>query len=74
MKVAQLRPLLWEPTRPLCPWDSPGQNTGVGRLFHLQGIFPTQGSNPGIPHCRRILYHLSHQGSPKLEMEEINIW
>ena len=33
----------------------------------LQGIFPTQGSNPGLPHCRQILYHLSHQGSPYLE-------
>jgi len=39
----------------LCsPWNSPGQNTGVGSLSLLQGIFPTQGSNPG-PHCRRIL-------------------
>ena len=42
--------------------DSPGKNTGVGRHALLQGIFPTQGSNPGFPHCRRILYHLSHQG------------
>ena len=46
------------------PWDSPGQNTGVGNLFLLQGIFPIQGSNPGLPRCRRILYQLSHQGSP----------
>ena len=46
------------------PWDSPGQNTGVGSLSLLQGIFPTQGSNPGLPHCRRILYQLSHKGSP----------
>ena len=46
------------------PWNSPGQNTGVGSLFLLQGIFPTQGLNPGLPHCRRILYQLSHQGSP----------
>ena len=44
--------------------DSPGKNTGVGCHALLQGIFPTQGSNPGLPHCRRILYHLSHQGSP----------
>ena len=36
--------------------DSPGQNTGVGSLSLLQGIIPTQGSNPGLPHCRRILY------------------
>ena len=34
------------------PWNSPGQNTGVGSLSLLQGIFPTQGSNPGLPHCR----------------------
>ena len=46
------------------PWDSPGQNTGVGSRSLLQGIFPTQGSNPGLPHGRQILYHLSHQGSP----------
>ena len=40
------------------PWNSPGQNTGVGRLSLLQGIFPTQGLNPGLSHCRRILYQL----------------
>ena len=44
--------------------DSPGKNTGVGCHALLQGIFPTQRSNPGLPHCRWILYHLSHQGSP----------
>ena len=38
------------------PWKSPGQNSGVGSRCHLQGIFPTQGSNPGLPHCRWILY------------------
>ena len=43
--------------------DSPGQNTGVGCHALFQGIFPTQGSKPGLPHCRQILYHLSHQGS-----------
>ena len=42
----------------------PGQNTGVGSLFHLQGIFATQESNPGLSHFRRILYQLSHKGSP----------
>ena len=47
-------------------WNSPGQNTGVGSLSLLQGIFPTQGSNPGLPHCRRILYQLSHNGSPRI--------
>ena len=41
--------------------DSPGKNTGVGCHALLQGIFPTQGSNPGLLHCRQILYHLSHQ-------------
>ena len=46
--------------------DSPGHNTGVGSLSLLQGIFPTQGSNPVLPHCRQILYHLSHQGSPAM--------
>ena len=46
------------------PWNSPGQNTGVGRLSLLQGIFLTQGSNPGLLHCRYILYQLSHKGGP----------
>ena len=45
------------------PWTSPGQNTGVGSLSLLHRIFPTQGSNLGLPHCRQIPYHLSHQGS-----------
>ena len=48
------------------PWNSSGQNTGVGSHFLLQGIFPTQGSNPGLPHCRWILYQLSHKGSPTI--------
>ena len=46
------------------PWNSPDQNTGVGCLSLLQGIFPTQGSNPGLPHCRLIIYQLSHKGNP----------
>ena len=46
------------------PQNSPGQNTGVGSLSLLQGIFPTQGSNLGLLHCRRILDQLSHKGSP----------
>ena len=50
------------------PWNSPCQNTGLGSLSLLQGIFPTQGSNPGLQHCRRTLYHLSHQGSPILTL------
>ena len=48
------------------PWNSPGRNTGVGSLSPLQGIFPTQGSNPGLPNCRQILYQLSHKGSPRI--------
>ena len=49
----------------LCsPWNSPGQNTGVGSL--LQGIFPTQGLSSGLPHFRHILYQLSHKGSPQV--------
>ena len=49
--------------------DSPGKNTGVGCCAFLQGIFPTQGSNPGLLHCRQNLYCLSHQGSPLLTIE-----
>ena len=49
-----LRPHEREPTRLLCPWDSPGKNTGVGCHALLQGTFPTQGSNPGLLHGRRI--------------------
>ena len=52
-----------QPTRLLCPWDSPGQNTGMGCHFLLQGIFPTQGLNPDLLHCKQILYCLSHWGS-----------
>ena len=55
-----------QPTRLLCPWNSPGKNTTVGRHTLFQGIFPTQGSKPGLPHCRQILYCLSHQRSPKV--------
>ena len=48
------------------PWDFPGKNAAVGCRFLLQGIFPTQGSNPCLLHCRWILYHLSHQESPRI--------
>ena len=48
------------------PWNSPGQNTEVGSFSFLQGIFPTQGSNPDLPHCRQILYQLSHKRSPRV--------
>ena len=52
--------------RPYSSWNSLGQNTGVGSLSLLQGMFPTQGSNPGLPHCRWILYQLSHKVSPRI--------
>ena len=61
---ASLQPHVLWPARLFCLWDPPGKNTGVGCHALLQGIFPIQGSNPGLPHCRRILYQLSHQGSP----------
>ena len=67
--VAQSYPTLCNPIDSSPPGssvrgDSPGKNTGVGCHALLQGIFPTQGWNPGLQHCRQILYHLSHQGSP----------
>ena len=71
VKVAQSRPTLCDPMdctppRLLCPSNSSGQNTGVSSCSLPQGIFPTQGSNPGLPHCRRILYQQSYQGSPNI--------
>ena len=69
-----LRPHGLEPARLLCPWDFPGKSTRVGCHFLLQRIFLTQGLNPGLPHCRQMLYlpggrcftwwQMSHQGSP----------
>ena len=59
-----LPPYGLQPTRLLHPWDFPGNSPGVDCHFLLQGIFPTQGSNPGLPYCRQRLYHLSHQGIP----------
>ena len=51
----------------LCsPWNSPGQNTEVGSFSLLQGIILTQGSNPGLLHCGKILYQLSYKGSPSI--------
>ena len=61
----------------LSPWDSPGKNTGLNCQFLLQEIFPTQGSNLGLPHCRQISYYLSHQGSPlwlAYRMNFIHFW
>ena len=56
---------LW-PHELYSPRNSQGQSTGVGSLSLLQGLIPTQGSNPGLLHCRRILYQLSHKGSPRI--------
>ena len=62
-----LRPHVLQPTRLLCPWDFPGNSAGVD--CHLQGIFPTQGSNPRLLHCRQTLYCLSHQGIKNTEFD-----
>ena len=59
-----LQPHGLQPSRVLCPRAFPGKNTGVGYHYLLQGIFPTQESNPGLLPCRLIPYHLSSQGSP----------
>ena len=59
--------------RLLWPWNSLGKNTGVGCHFLFQGIFPTQGSNLGLLHCRRILKGLSHQGSVFFKLEKYQI-
>ena len=68
--VAQSCPTLCDPMDCSLPGssvhgDSPGKNAGVGCHALLQGLFPTQGLNPGLPHCRWILYQLSHKGSPE---------
>ena len=65
-------PMDCSPPGSLSPWNSPGWNTGVGCHSFLQGIFPTQGSNPGLLHCGQILYHLSHWGSPLNYISAIN--
>ena len=57
-------PIDCNPTGSSVHGDSPGKNTRVNYHSLLQGIFPTQGSNPGLPHCRWILYYLSYQESP----------
>ena len=57
-------PMDCSPPGEFCPWNSPCKKGTVGCHSLLQGIFPTQGSNPGLPLCRQILYHLSHKGSP----------
>ena len=55
------------------PWNSPVYNTGVCSLSLLQRIFPTQGLNPGLLHCRQILYKLSHKGNPLSELSWTNL-
>ena len=69
--VAQSCPTLCDPMGCRLPGssvlgDSPGKNTGVGCHALLWGVFPTQGLNPGLLHCRHILYHLNHQRSPRI--------
>ena len=54
--------------------DFLGKNTGVGSCSFLQGFFPTQGLNTGLQHCRWIIYHLSHQGSPCSSLGSFNIY
>ena len=76
--VAQSCPALcdsmdYQPARLLCPQNSPGKNTGVGYHFLLQRIFTTQGLNPGLLHCRQILYHLRQQESPKWRVADITL-
>ena len=61
VKVTQSYPTLCSPMD--CPWNSPGQNSGVGSLSFLQGIFTSQGSNVGLQYCRWILYQLNNKGS-----------
>ena len=74
VKWSESRSVVSDSLRPhglYSPWHSPGQNIGVGSLSLLQGIFPTQGWNPGLPHCRQMLYQLSDQGSPGLRYSVI---
>ena len=66
VKVAQSFPTLCDPMDCTVHGILLGQHTGVGSLSLLQGIFPTQRSNPGLPHCRWILYQLNHKGSPRI--------
>ena len=64
VKFPQWCPILWDSMD--YPWNSLGQNTGVGSLSLLQGTFPAQGLKPGLSHCRQILYQLSHKASPRI--------
>ena len=62
-----------QPARFLCSWDSPGKNAWVDSCSLLQGVFPTQRLNPGLPYCRWLLYQLSYQGSPWRENFSIHV-
>ena len=62
-------PMDCSPPGSFCPWDFLSKNTGVGCHFLLQGIFPPQGSNLNLKHCRQILCWLSHNGNPFFEEE-----
>ena len=66
VKILQSCPIL-RPHGLYSPWNSPVQNSGVGSCSLLQGIFPTLGSNPGLLHCRQILYQLCHHENPKFQ-------
>ena len=73
---SESRPVVSDSLQPhglYSPWNSLGQNTGVGSLSLLQGIFPTQGSNPGLLHRRQTLYQLSHKGSPYISIITLNV-
>ena len=77
--VTQSCPILFNPMNCILPGssvhgDSPDKNTGVCCRVLLQGIFPIQGWNPGLPHSKQILYHLNHQGSPSNSRSSIKIW
>ena len=71
--IQLFRPHGLQPARLLCPWDSAGKNTGESCHSLLQGIFPTQEMNPGLLHCRRILYQLSYEGSPRYSQTWLHI-
>ena len=71
VKVTQLCPDSWRPHGLYSPWNSPSQNIGMGSRSLLQGIFSTQGSNQGLPHCRQILYQLNHRGSPGASLQRL---
>ena len=66
VKVSQSCPTLMRPHGLYSRWNCQGQNTGVGNLSLRQGIFPIQGSNSSLPHCRQIVYQLSHKGRPRI--------